>query len=351
MSNFFSNPQRDDRQIAFWLIAVAVLIFSIVILGGVTRLTGSGLSIVEWQPIMGAIPPLNETQWLETFAQYQQTPQYQQVNQGMSLDAFKWIFAFEYAHRLLGRLIGVAFALPFLYFLSQRKIRRSLIPTLILLFALGGLQGFVGWYMVQSGLVNEPRVSQYRLAVHLSLAMLIYAVMLWTAWSLLQPAPRQIWKHEMQRLRRFSLLVTATIAVMILSGAFVAGTHAGKFFNTFPLMDGHLIPMGLFAQEPFYLNFFENPATVQFDHRLIAYILMLLIPGLWFYARRFSLSPQTRIASHLLLTVFILQVGLGITTLLNYVPVALGAAHQGGAVLLLTMALYFNHTLRRSTSF
>ncbi len=351
MSKFFSNPQHDDRQIAFWLIAVAILIYCMIILGGVTRLTGSGLSIVEWQPIMGAIPPLNETQWLETFAQYQQSPQYQQVNQGMTLHEFKSIFAFEYAHRLLGRLIGVAFALPFLYFLFQHKIRRSLLPILIVLFALGGVQGFIGWYMVQSGLVNEPRVSQYRLALHLSMALLIYSVMLWTAWSLLQPSPRQTWKHDMLSLRRFSLLVTSTVVVMIISGAFVAGTHAGKVFNTFPLMDGQFIPAGLFALEPFYRNFFENLTTVQFDHRLLAYILVLMIPGLWFYARRFSLAPHTRFASHLLLTVFILQVGLGITTLLNYVPVALGAAHQGGAVLLLTCALYFNHTLRRSTTF
>lgn len=351
MSKFFSNPQRDDRQIAFWLIMIAVLIYIMVIVGGVTRLTGSGLSIVEWQPIMGAIPPLNEAQWLETFAKYQLSPQYLKVNHGMSLDEYKWIFAFEYAHRLLGRLIGITFALPFLYFLFKHKIRRPLIPKLILLFVLGGLLGFVGWYMVQSGLVNEPRVSQYRLAGHLALALLVYGMTLWTAWSLLQPSPRQTWKHEMLRLRRFSLIVTGTVAIMILSGAFVAGTHAGKVFNTFPLMDGQLIPAGLFALEPFYRNFFENLATVQFDHRLIAYILMLMIPALWMYARRFSLSPPTRMASHLLLTVFILQAGLGIMTLLNYVPVALGAAHQGGAVLLLTCALYFNHTLRRSTTF
>ena len=351
MQKFFSNPQRDDRHIAFWLIVLAIMIYCMVVLGGVTRLTGSGLSIVEWQPIMGAIPPLNESQWLKAFAQYQQSPQYQQVNQGMLLSEFKWIFAFEYAHRLLGRLIGIAFALPFLYFLFQHKIRRGLIPKLILLFLLGGLQGFIGWYMVQSGLINEPRVSQYRLALHLSMAILIYGVILWTAWSLLQPNPRQTWKHEMLSLRRFSLIVTTTVAIMIISGAFVAGTHAGKVFNTFPLMDGQFIPTGMFALEPFYRNFFENLATVQFNHRLLAYLLMLMIPGLWFYARRFSLAPQTRFASHVLLTVFILQLGLGIATLLNYVPIALGAAHQGGAVLLLTLTLYFNHSLRRSTSF
>lgn len=351
MSNFFANPQRDDRQIAKWLLLVAMLIFAMVVLGGVTRLTGSGLSITEWQPVMGAIPPLNDAQWQETFAKYQQTPEYHKVNSGMSLEQFKNIFAFEYAHRLLGRLIGVVFLLPFLYFLFKGKIRSGLIPKLLFLFVLGGLQGFVGWYMVQSGLVNEPRVSQYRLALHLGMAVLIYGAILWVAWSLLRPAPTQSWKHHMQSLQRFSVTVSAVIAVMIISGAFVAGTRAGKVFNTFPLMDGGFAPPGLFALQPWYRNLFENLATVQFNHRLIAYLLMLLIPALWFYARRFSLSPTSRMALHMLLFVFILQVGLGIATLLHVVPVGLGAAHQGGALLVFTAALYLNHALRKGNAF
>jgi heme a synthase len=351
MSNFFANHPRDDRQIAYWLISVALLIYIMVVLGGVTRLTGSGLSIVEWDPIMGAIPPLNDTQWQDTFAKYKTSPQYAKVNRGMSLAEFKTIFSFEYAHRLLGRLIGLAFLLPLLYFLFQRKIRRALIPKLLVLFLLGGLQGFIGWYMVQSGLVNEPRVSQYRLALHLGTAILIYGAILWVAWGLLRPAPAQSWKHQMQALQRFSNLTTLIIAIMMISGAFVAGTHAGKVFNTFPLMDGRFIPPGLLEYTPWYRNLFENLATVQFDHRLIAYLLMLLIPALWWYARRFSLAPSTRLSLHLLLVVFLIQISLGIATLLQMVPIGLAAAHQGGALLVFTVALHLNHALRKGKSF
>lgn len=351
MSDFFSNPQRDNRHIAIWLISVAILIYLMVVLGGVTRLTGSGLSIVEWDPIMGAIPPINETQWQETFNKYKASPQYIQVNQGMSLSDFKYIFSFEYAHRLLGRFIGIAFLLPLLYFAFKGKIRRQIIPKLVLLFLLGGLQGFIGWYMVKSGLVNEPRVSQYRLALHLSTAILIYGSILWVAWGLANPAPTQTWKHGMQPLQRLSITLTTFVCIMIISGAFVAGTHAGKVFNTFPLMDGHLIPPGIMEYTPWYRNLFENLATVQFDHRLIAYVLMVFVPFLWWYARRFSLSPSTRFTTHLLLAVFILQVSLGIATLLNFVPTALGAAHQGGALLLFTVALYLNFCLRRGRGF
>ena len=351
MSDFFANHPRDDRQIAYWLIGVAILIYIMVVLGGVTRLTGSGLSIVEWDPIMGAIPPLNDTQWLETFDKYKTSPQYTQVNQGMSLAEFKTIFSFEYAHRLLGRLIGVAYLLPLLYFMFLRKIRRALIPKLLLLFLLGGLQGFIGWFMVKSGLENVPQVSQYRLALHLAAAIIIYGSILWVAWGLLRAAPAQSWKHHMQSLQRFSSVVTAVIALMIISGAFVAGTHAGKVFNTFPLMNDQFIPSGLFEYTPWYRNLFENLATVQFDHRLIAYLLMLLIPALWWYARRFSLAPGTRLTLHLLLLLFILQISLGIATLLQVVPVGLAAAHQGGALLVFTVALYLNHALRKGKSF
>lgn len=351
MSDLFANPYRDNRQIALWLITVAILIYVMVVLGGVTRLTGSGLSIVEWDPIMGAIPPLSETQWQETFDKYKASPQYIQVNQGMSLSDFKYIFSFEYAHRLLGRFIGIAFLLPFLYFLFKGKIRRHIAPKLILLFFLGGIQGFIGWYMVKSGLINEPRVSQYRLALHLTTAILIYGAILWVAWGLANPTPTQTWKHGMQPLRRLSLMLTATICVMIISGAFVAGTHAGKVFNTFPLMQGQFIPPGIMEYTPWYRNLFENLATVQFDHRMIAYLLMVFVPFLWWYARRFSLSPATRFTTHVLLTVFVVQISLGIATLLNFVPTTLAAAHQGGALLLFTVALYLNHCLRRSRGF
>jgi cytochrome c oxidase assembly protein subunit 15 len=314
-----------------------------VVVGGVTRLTHSGLSIVEWQPILGTLPPASEAQWLETFDKYKLTPEYRKVNQGMSLAAFKSIFWWEYFHRLLGRMIGVVLLLPLLWFWWRGRIDRPLALKLAGIFVLGGLQGAMGWYMVKSGLVDDPRVSQYRLTAHLSIALAIYAAMLWTALGLFY---RGAGVARQAPLRRLAWIITAVIAYMVVTGGFVAGIRAGFAYNTFPLMNGHMVPPEIFMLEPWYLNFFNNMATVQFDHRLGAWLLALLVPWFWLRARREALAPRTRLAGHLLLGMFALQLALGIATLLLLVPVPLAAAHQGGAVLLLSAALLANHSLR-----
>jgi cytochrome c oxidase assembly protein subunit 15 len=353
LSNQYStliNP--DHKAIATWLLACCAVIFGMIILGGVTRLTGSGLSMVEWAPIMGILPPLNQTEWQETFLLYQQFPEYLIKNFHMTLDDFKSIFWFEYGHRLLGRSIGMIFLFPFLYFLVRGKIEKSLTPKLITMFILGGLQGLMGWYMVKSGLVNDPHVSQYRLTAHLGLAVVIYAYMFWVALGLLYPKTNDTsassdTKNSNNGIGHLSLIITSIIIITILSGGFVAGTHAGFAFNTFPLMNGKLIPDGLFEQTPLWRNFFENIVTVQFDHRVLATILFTIIPVFWFKAGKIELQSLARTGTHLLLAALILQITLGISTLLLVVPVALAAAHQAGAIVLLTAALFVSQQLHR----
>ncbi|MGP1679833.1 MAG: COX15/CtaA family protein [Burkholderiales bacterium] len=334
---------RTRLPVAAWLLVCCALVFAMVVVGGVTRLTHSGLSIVEWQPIVGTLPPLNEAQWLETFGKYQLTPEYRKVNHAMSLDEFRGIFWWEYFHRLLGRMIGVVFLLPLLWFWRRGHIDRPLTLKLAGIFMLGGLQGAMGWYMVKSGLVDDPRVSQYRLTAHLIIALAIYAAMLWTALGLLYPGAASA---RRPRLRRLSWIITATVAYMLVTGGFVAGIRAGFAYNTFPLMNGHVVPPEIFMLDPWYLNFFNNMATVQFDHRLGAWLLALLVPWLWWKARREALTPRANLAISLLLGMLALQIALGIATLLLLVPVSLAAAHQGGAVLLLGAALFANHALR-----
>jgi len=333
--------------VALWLLVCAALVFAMVVVGGVTRLTHSGLSIVEWQPIVGTLPPLSEAQWLATFEKYRQTPEYHQVNRGMSLAEFKGIFWWEYFHRLLGRLIGIVFFVPLAWFWVRGRLDRPLAWKLVGIFLLGGLQGAMGWYMVMSGLVDDPRVSQFRLTAHLSVAFLIFAAMLWVAMSLL--APRAAGGGDPQRaLARLSWWITGLVAYMVVTGGFVAGIRAGKAYNTFPLMNGHVIPPEIFMIEPWWQNFFYNMATVQFDHRLGAWALAFLVPWFWLRARRIELPPRARVAAHLLLAVLAVQIALGISTLLLAVPVALGAAHQGAAVVVFGAALFANHALRRA---
>ena len=322
------------------------MIFAMVVLGGVTRLTRSGLSIVEWNPVMGVIPPLSQRQWQVEFEKYQLTPEYRQVNAGMSLDAFKRIYWVEWLHRLVGRLIGLVFLVPLVCFAVRRKIPTSLVPKLAGLFVLGGLQGALGWFMVKSGLVHDPHVSPYRLTAHLGVAVAIYACVVWIALGLRRPDPVAI---RDATLRRFGWFVTALIYVMILAGGLVAGTKAGFAFNTFPLMNGHLVPPGLYAMQPAWINAFENIATVQFDHRLIAYLLVLVVAAYWWMARSVNLPASTRRVFHLLPIALLVQVALGISTLLLIVPVWLGALHQAGALAVLTVALRLNHDLRSGT--
>lgn len=335
------------KPIAIWLLICCALVFAMVVVGGVTRLTDSGLSIVEWQPIVGTMPPVTDSDWDELLEKYRESPQYQKVNKGMSVDEFKSIFWWEYFHRLLGRLIGLVFFVPFVYFLVKKQIDKPLGIKLSGMFILGGLQGFMGWYMVMSGLVNDPHVSQYRLTAHLGLAFIIFAGLFWIALDLISPdRDHHTITEPLKRLRRFSIGLTSLIFIMVLSGGFVAGIRAGLAYNTFPLMNGHFIPPEIFMLEPWYRNFFDNMATVQFDHRLIAWILAFLVPLFWFKAMKTELSNTTRLACHLLLIMLVIQISLGIATLLNFVPIPLAASHQGGAVLLFAAALWVSHRLR-----
>jgi heme a synthase len=329
------------RPVAAWLFFCCGLIFLMVVVGGITRLTLSGLSITEWKPVIGIVPPLSAADWAAEFARYQQIPEYRAIHFAMSLDEFKSIYYWEYVHRLLGRLIGVAFALPFIWFLARRRLPWRLAPPLAGILLLGFLQGALGWYMVESGLADRVEVSQYRLVAHLALALAIYAAILWTALGIVggSPGASAGW-------RRAADAVLALVAVTILAGGFVAGTRAGLTYNTFPLMDGRLLPAGYDQLQPFYLNWFENIAAVQFDHRALAIATATGIFVLWAAGVRSRLSKPGRKALHALLAVAALQVALGISTLLLVVPIPLAAAHQAGAVLLLTAAIFLRHTLR-----
>ncbi len=331
------------RAVAAWLLACCVLVFAMVVVGGVTRLTHSGLSITEWQPIVGTLPPLSAEDWQQAFDKYKLTPEFRQVNHAMSLDEFKGIFWWEYVHRLLGRAIGVVFLVPFLWFLARRQLPRGYAPWLGAIFVLGGLQGALGWYMVQSGLVDDPRVSQFRLTAHLGLAVLIFGAMLWTAMSLIRPARAT----ASPALKRGAYLFAALVFLMILTGGLVAGIRAGFAYNTFPSMNGHFVPPEILMIEPAWRNFFWNMATVQFDHRVLAYtlaagVVLLAIAVL----RAPHASPRARTGAVLLVAMLAVQIALGIFTLLLVVPVPLAALHQAGAVLSFALALNLAHALR-----
>ncbi len=334
-----------NRPLAVWLFACCALIFAMVVLGGVTRLTGSGLSIVEWEPIVGTVPPLSDDDWSVAFDNYRQFPEYQKKNAGMTLEAFKTIYWFEYSHRLLGRLIGAAFLVPFLIFLALGRIERRYVGRFVTMFILGGLQGALGWYMVMSGLASDPHVSQYRLTAHLAAALAIYAYIFWTALGLWNDTTHAQPTVEQTAPRRFVLVVAGFVVVTILSGGFVAGLKAGFAFNTFPKMGDTWIAPGILAQQPWWRNLFENAATVQFDHRILALTTLVLAIALWVRSRLYPLNASARYARHLLLLAVLVQVTLGISTLLLHVPTPLAAAHQAGAVLVLTAVLFFIHAL------
>lgn len=334
---------RNRNAVATWLFICCALVFAMVVVGGVTRLTHSGLSITEWDPIVGTLPPLSDADWADAFARYQATPEYRQVNPGIDLDAFKHIFWWEYAHRLLGRAIGAAFLLPYLWFLVGRRIPRGYAGPLCAVFALGALQGALGWYMVQSGLVDDPRVSHLRLTAHLGVAFLIFGAMFWAALSLSRP---RLANPGHATLRRFAWLLTALVYLMVLAGGLVAGTRAGFAYNTFPLMNGHWVPPEILMLEPWYRNLTNNMATVQFDHRFLAASLAILVP--WFVLRTHStvgLILPARRAADVFLALLVVQIALGIATLLLVVPLSLAAAHQAGAVLVFAAALNVTHAL------
>lgn len=334
---------RHHRVMAAWLLVIAAMVFAMVVLGGVTRLTHSGLSMVDWRPVTGWLPPLTEAEWERTFEAYRQFPEYQKENLGMTLREFQGIFWLEYLHRLWGRLIGVAFAVPLVVFAVRGWVDRRLAPKLVLMFILGGLQAVLGWYMVKSGLVDRPDVSQYRLTAHLGLALLIYGYIIWTAMALLAPEPLDA---PRKRPWRFAAVLVVLIFVTAMSGGFVAGLDAGFAYNTFPLMDGELIPEHLFALQPLYLNPFEDVTTVQFNHRILALVTLATVFVFWVIARRAPLPARALRSVDVLLFVAVAQVALGIATLLMIVPISLAAAHQGGAVVLLTAALWSAFELR-----
>jgi cytochrome c oxidase assembly protein subunit 15 len=327
-----------------WLFTVAALVFVMVSLGGATRLTGSGLSITEWQPIIGTVPPLSDAAWQEAFEKYKQIPQYDVVNRGMSLGAFKLIYWWEWTHRFLGRLVGVALLVPFLYFLAVGQLARPLMWRLVGILALYGLQGVIGWYMVSSGLADRIDVSQYRLALHLTLAAVIFGALLWIALSL---GPGRPHRAEVPSLgfRLAGAGIAALVLLQVAAGAFVAGLKAGAGYNTWPLMDGALIPQGLGAMSPWWTNLFENVLTVQFNHRLLAYVMTVAV--LWhLWSLRSASDSAAKASGGVLAGAVLAQAALGIWTLLAQVPIPLALLHQAGAVAVFGVALWHWHRLR-----
>lgn len=342
------SPGRsvDEVAVGRWLLTCCAVLLALVMLGGATRLTESGLSIVDWKPVTGIVPPWTEAQWIGEFDRYRDSPQYRLVNQGMSLDDFKWIFGFEYAHRLLARMLGLVFALPLLWFWWRGRLPGAMRGALFGILLLGALQGYMGWYMVKSGLVDMPRVSPFRLAAHLGLALVIYAWMFTLGVRALWPRSTQGAPHD-AALRRFCAGLLMLLAVTIVYGAFVAGHRAGYGFNTFPLMSGRWIPDGLWALQPGWRNLLENNITLQFAHRCLAMAVLAVVWCGW-AVLRFRLSDRSqRLAFDGLAAISLLQVALGIATLLAVVPVGLGTLHQGGAVLLLSALLVLASRCRK----
>lgn len=350
-----ASPQATsahDAAVAAWLWAIAAIVFLMIIVGGATRLTDSGLSITEWRPILGAIPPLSAADWQSAFAKYKEIPEYKLVNTGMSLDDFKMIFWWEWGHRFLGRFIGLAFAVPLATFWALGWLRPGLAPKLVGVLALGGLQGAIGWYMVQSGLVERVDVSQYRLALHLTVAFLILGIVVWLALGLAPDtrSPRLTTLTVAQR-RRAWLIVGLVLSQVVL-GAFVAGTKAGLAYNTWPLMDGRLVPTGLLTLAPWYVNVTENITAIQFNHRTVAYVVLAL--ALWHAISLARAEDDERISrtAVVLALAVVVQAVLGIATLLlahGRIPIGLGLAHQGGGAIVWAIAVWHAFRVTRGT--
>ena len=340
------TSEKYRKTVVSWLFIVAFFVVCMIVLGGLTRLTGSGLSMVEWK-LLGMNPPATEMDWLEKFEKYKQFPEYKLENIGMTLEEFKTIFWFEYSHRMLGRAIGLIFALPAFFFFIKRAFPRSLYPRLLFLFVLGGLQGLVGWWMVKSGLVDRPDVSHYRLTTHLGLAVFLYIALLWTALtysrgiSVRKPLPIYA---------KISGLLLVMVYGTLLSGGLVAGLHAGAQFNTFPLMAGQWIPQGLFIQEPWYMNLTENLMTIQFNHRYLALTTAISILVFGYYVCKQSINTTQRRAVYAMIFAVCLQVSLGISTLLSVVWIPLASLHQFGAIVLISALVWVHHELRNPSS-
>ena len=338
---------RARRAVSVWLFVICVMLLVMIGLGGATRLTGSGLSIMDWQPISGIVPPLSSAEWHRLFAIYKTIPQYRMQPPGFDLVSFQHIFWLEWIHRFWGRLTGIAFLVPLIYFAATGQIRRKLLPGLVVIFCLGGVQGFVGWFMVSSGFFpDSAHVQTLRLVAHLAVALVLYAAILWVAmteWVPYAPAvPGAL------GLRRLVCAVTLLTALTIVAGGFTAGSRAGYVFNSFPLMDGRIVPKGYDSLHPLWVNWFHTLAAIQFDHRLLATATALaaVAAALWGTSRRLMLPQGPRDAMLALGAVVLVQYALGIATLLLVVPVDLATLHQVVAVLLLSAALIALHSLR-----
>ena len=316
-----------------------------VVIGGITRLTHSGLSMVEWNPILGSMPPTSDADWQIPFEKYKQTPEYQVINNQFSLEEFKSIYWWEYTHRFLGRTIGVIFLIPFFYFWLKKRFDKPLLKKMFVLLLLGALQGVLGWYMVYSGLQKEPHVSHYRLAAHLISAFTVFGFTFWYALDLIYPNRSEKNDHS-KKVKRYAKIMFGFIVLQIIYGAFVAGLKAGLFYNTFPRMGRSFMPETVTAYEPFWKNFLENPAGVQFIHRCIAFVVAIFVLFVWEHARTIQLTPLQRKASDFLLAVVGIQFLLGVFTILYAVPVIMGVLHQTGAFFLFASALFFIHSLR-----
>lgn len=338
-----TNPYK---AIIIWLLAGCFLIYAMVVIGGITRLTHSGLSMVEWNMIVGSLPPMSDADWLVPFEKYKQSPEYQLINNQFSLEEFKSIYWWEYIHRMLGRTIGVVFLVPFFYFLIKKKFDKSLLKKMYILLLLGAFQGILGWFMVKSGLQKEPNVSHYRLAAHLISAFTVFGFTFWYALNLLYPS-----KVEEQafsaKLKRMSKLMFGIIVIQIIYGAFVAGLKAGLFYNTYPRMGTTFFPETIISFEPFWRNLLENPAGVQFMHRVIALAVLLGVAFLWDSSRKLQLNTLQRKASNIMILVVVAQFILGVITILFAVPITMGVLHQTGAFVLFAATLFFIHSLSR----
>jgi heme a synthase len=349
-------PPARRRPLRIWLWSIAAMTFTVLIVGGITRLTQSGLSIVDWRPLMGVIPPLNEAQWQAAFDQYRQFPEYQLLRRGMTLDEFQFIFFWEYLHRLVARAIGLVFLVPFVVFWARGYFTRAFARRALVLFALGAMQGVLGWIMVRSGLVERPSVSHFRLAAHLSLAFVIFGYAVWLARELRGDGTARaadalvaLGGGARRLMMRGLAVIGALLAVQIVWGAFVAGLRAGKFYNTFPLMGGGLIPPNFLAIDPLLRNFVSNPITVQWTHRLLGTVLA--VAAVWFFVRvqRAGVDATSRRLNLLLAAGILVQYLLGVLTLLFFVPVSLGVIHQGAAMVLFGVWLWWVHHVHRST--
>lgn len=333
------TPASGALAISRWLLACAATVFATLVVGGTTRLTHSGLSIADWRPVTGVLPPLSDTDWQAEFARYRQTPEFRKVNAGISLEGFKRIYAWEYVHRLVARLNGIVFAVPLLVFAWRGWVPRALWPSLAALFLAGAAQGALGWYMVRSGLVDEPRVSPLRLTAHLTLAFAVFAGLVWLA-LVLRRAPGA----AVARPARPVWALLAALSLMVVTGGLVAAARAGQVFNTFPLMDGHLLPPALYVGRPSWHDLIANPATLQFHHRTVAVVSLVLALAV---ARGASgVGAPARQAAQVLLVAVAIQIGIGALTVVHAVPVALGVAHQAGAMVVLGLALRALHAWR-----